>query len=119
MNTILEYILDELNYDIVCHELIVQCIKSKSPTNGPQLSWKDVLKKLLSDQVEIGEAKLKTPDILEFIAWRGSVSERISRAVECVNKAISSSTVYPYCICLRECVDRYEGEEQQESDQNS
>ena len=119
MNSVSEDILDALNDFLVYHELMAQIVKNASPENGPQLNWQDVLEELLLGEVEIGNIKLKTPDYTEFIAWKGTVNERISRAVECVNNKDPSDPGFSYYIGLRKNVDRYEGEEQQESDQNS
>ena len=108
MNNVSNYIYDSLNDDMACHALLVQCVKDESRRDGQQLSWKDILEELLSHDVEIGTAELKTTEYIEFIAWRGSISERISRAVECVNKAVSSDKEFAYWLCLRKNVDHYE-----------
>ncbi len=102
-------IIDLLNDDMVSHGLLVQCVEQNdSCGNGPKLNWKDVLEELLSREVEIGIAKSTSADYVEFIAWSGSVSERICRAVECVKKAVASDQEFAYWLCLRKNVDRFE-----------
>ena len=51
---------------------------------GPrQLSWDAVLGQLLlSAEVEIGIAKSVSANYVEFVAWKGEVSERVARAVK-------------------------------------
>ncbi|WP_298866275.1 hypothetical protein [uncultured Gimesia sp.] len=120
MNAISSYIVELLNDDMVSHGLLVQCIEEdESIHNRPQLKWTEVLENLLSGEVEIGIAKSKSEEYVEFIAWRGSINERISRAVEYVDKASTSDQEFAYWLCLRKNVDRYEGDEHQDSSQNA
>lgn len=118
MNTIISYILEILDDDIMHHGLFVQCVEEDEPGgNGPKLNWKDVLEKLLLRcEVEIGEAKIKSAEYVEFIAWRGNVNKRLSRAFECINQTIDSDKDFAYWLCLRKNVDRYE---HQDSSQNA
>jgi hypothetical protein len=112
MNAISRQILELLNDDMVSHGFLVQCVdEAESHGDQPALSWKDVLEELLSDEVEIGAAKSRSLDYVEFIAWRGTIDARISRAVECVDNAEPSDREFAYWLCLRKNVDRYEGEE--------
>lgn len=111
MNTITNYILDMLNDDIVSHGFLVQCIEQDEGwADGSQLNWKSVLNELISGEVEIGKAKTTSADYVEFIAWIGSASERISRAAECVNNSVGYDQEFAYWLCLRKNVDRYEEE---------
>lgn len=113
MNTISSYILEILNDDIMQHGLLVQCVEdARSGGEGLKWNWKDVLEELLlKHEVEIGETNLKSADYVEFIAWRGNLNERLSRAVECINQATGYDKEFAYWICLRKNIDRYEGEE--------
>ena len=106
------YVIELLNDDMMSHGFLVQCVaQNETDENGPQLTWRDVLEDLLSGEVEIGMVESKSADYVEFIAWKGGVDERLSRAVECVTKASASDQEFAYWICLRNNVDRYEGEE--------
>jgi hypothetical protein len=120
MNTISSYIVDLLGDDIVSHGLLVQCIELDQSCGGePPLTWKEVLEELLAGEVEIGIARNTLASYVEFIAWRGSVSERISRAVQSVNNAAAFDKEFAYWLCLRKNVDRYEEEQQQDSSQST
>ena len=111
MSTIADYILDLLRDDIVSHGLLVQCIEEDtSRDSAPQVEWKDVLKELLSGHVEIGVARSASPDYVEFIAWKGPIGERVARAAERVERASGADREFAYWLCLRENVDRFEGD---------
>lgn len=49
-------------------------------------------------------------DFVKFIAWRGTVEERVSRAMESVATAIGADKEFAYWICLRENIDGFEDE---------
>lgn len=69
-------VLEMLNYDMVSHAWLLQCVASE---NRSTLDWKEVLAELLSGDVEVGEVRQRSPDYLEFIAWKGTIDERVSR----------------------------------------
>ena len=110
MSTISNDILEQLNDDIIYHGWLVQCVEQNIDADEKSLlGWKEVLKQLLMlGKVEIGEAKIASPDYVEFIAWKGTVEERIARAVEEVDAANAYDRPFAYWICLRENVDRFE-----------
>jgi hypothetical protein len=113
MSTISNYILELLNDDMVSHGLLVQCVKQdKGADDGLQFEWKDVLRQLLlSGKVEIGVARSASHDYVEFIAWKGTVGERIARAIECVDSVSGPDQEFAYWLCLNENIDRFaEGE---------
>jgi len=109
MNTaddIREMLLDGLV--MVDHGFFVQSV-----TDGIDVEFEpgveDVLVELLSSRVvEIGEVKELHPGVIEFTAWRGTVSERIERAKNAVCKALGQDKHFAYWLRLREKVDRYE-----------
>lgn len=109
MHEISSYIVELLSDDIVNHGFFVQCVQdNKSSKNSPQLEWIEVLEDLLSSgEVEIGSTKAK-PEYVEFIAWKGTIKDRLSRAVECVNTASDFDRDFAYWLCLHENIDRYE-----------
>jgi hypothetical protein len=110
MNLMLKTIFDLLSNDIVSHGLVLQSVEEFN-RNGqqPQLQLDDVLKALLqSGRVEIGSAKKTSPDYVEFIAWKGTVEERLTRSTRCVNASNPQDREFAYWLCLRENVDRFE-----------
>jgi hypothetical protein len=115
--TVSNYILGLLNEDMVSHGLLVQCVEEYTRGDGGLLrDWKDVLGQLLlSGNVEIGDTQRTSLGYVEFIAWRGTVGERIARAIECADSATGPNHEFAYWICLQENVDRFEGEGHKES----
>jgi hypothetical protein len=113
MSTVSNCILELLNDDVVSHGLFVQCVEQdKGGNSGPQLEWKAALEQiLLLGRVEIGAAKLTSADYVEFIAWKGTVGERIARASDTVDSVSGPDQEFAYWLCLRENIDRFEGEE--------
>lgn len=103
-------LIEILQDDIVSHGLFLQylerlnCSKSSS-----EYHLVDVLNDLLrSGKVEIGNAKMVLPDHVEFVAWNGSVDERVERSVKAVIDAVGSDKEFAYWLSLRENVDRFE-----------
>jgi hypothetical protein len=107
MSKIASYVLELLSEDMVSHGLLVQSVEQENV----QLDWKDVLKELLSQDVEIGEARLASPTYVEFIAWRGPIEERVSRAVNRLESLTGPDREFAYWLALRKNVDRFEAEE--------
>jgi hypothetical protein len=99
-----------LNDDIVSHGLLAQCVEQfGSDAIHPQVRVKDLLEELLtSGKVDIGVARLASPDFVEFVAWKGSVVERTSRAMDAVAAASGANKEFAYWLCLRQNVDRFE-----------
>jgi len=114
MSTITEDILEMANDDMVSHGLIAQCLKqANTGENSREDRVEDVLKELLtSDKVEMGSAKATTADYVEFVAWRGTIEEKVSRAMEAVATANGPDKEFAYWLCLPENVDRFEGDDE-------
>jgi len=110
MNPVTAEILDELNSDIVSHGLIIQFMKDANVYEGlAAIRVEGVLSELLTTaNVEIGNANLAGPDYVEFIAWKGTVAERISRAMQAVNLLSGPDKEFAYWLCLRKNIDRFE-----------
>jgi hypothetical protein len=110
MSKILREILELLADDIVSHGLIAQSINQfNAEGQEPQLQLDDVLKELLSSGiVEIGMAKKVATDYVEFVAWKGTVVERVLRAKDSVNATTDLDREFAYWVCLQENVDRFE-----------
>lgn len=103
-------ILEMLDDDMVSHGLIAQCLEqSKSGTAPLEERIRRTLTELLaSGKVEIGVAKMAAPDYVEFIAWNGTVEERVSRAMAAVETANGPDKEFAYWLCLRQNIDRFE-----------
>jgi hypothetical protein len=94
-----------LNEDMVSHGWLVQCLEQggQSP-----LDWTPVVTELLSGDVEIGETRLASSNYVEFIAWRGTIGARVSRAAERVESLADSDREFAYWLALRKNVDHFE-----------
>ena len=110
MSTNANDILEQLNHDMVSHGWLVQCVKQDKTGNEPlHLRVTGILEELLmSEKVEIGETRLSSSDYVEFIAWKGSISQRISRANEAVERTSGPDKEFAYWLCLRKNADRFE-----------
>jgi hypothetical protein len=113
MTTITKEILEMLDDDMVSHGLLAQCVERTENDIRPMRERvKSALtESLASGKVEIGIAKMATPDYVEFIAWKGTVAERVSRAMEAIMIATGADEEFAYWLCLRGNVDRFEGDE--------
>lgn len=105
MSKVVNCILEMLNEDMVSHGWLVQCLDEQSP---PPSEWKTVLTELLAGEVEIGEARLASPEYVEFIAWNGTIEERVSRAAKRIESTVGSDQEFAYWLALRKNVDRFE-----------
>ena len=102
-------VLEMLRDDMVSHGFFVQCIADGGGHCALESRERALLTELLSSgKVEIGTAKLARPDYVEFIAWTGTIPDRISRAITAVRNAVGHDKEFAYWLCLREKVDRYE-----------
>ncbi len=110
MSKIGDEIIELLNNDIVSRGFLVQCIEqNKIAAISQTPNVNDVLEELLiSGKVEIGIAKMSNPNYVEFVAWKGTVSKRLSRAIETTYNVSTPDREFAYWLCLRENVDSYE-----------
>lgn len=106
MSTIADNIYEQLADDMVSHGWLVQCVEQE---NQSRLEWKSVLAELLARDVEIGDTRQASPEYLEFIAWTGTIAERVFRAEDCVNSSMPQDQEFAYWLALRKNVDRFEG----------
>jgi len=105
MSNIANCIYELLSRDMVSHGLLLQTVEQEG---DPRPDWKTVLGELLSEDVEIGEAKLASPDYVEFIAWKGTIKERVTRAVDRVATLAAPDREFAYWLALQKNVDRFE-----------
>lgn len=103
--------IDDLKEDLIYHGWLEQCVKQRVGKGTPvSLYVRKVLQELLkSGEVEIGVTEL-SPDHLKFVPWKGTVEERVSRALEEVDRWSDDVKPYAYRLCLRKNIDRYHGE---------
>jgi|HubBroStandDraft_1064217.scaffolds.fasta_scaffold833707_1 hypothetical protein len=106
MRTIVNDILEQLGEDMVSHGWLVQSVEQEDA----QLDWKTVLAELLSEDVEVGDTRVASPDYVEFIAWKGTIEERVSKAIGRLNSLSGHDREFAYWLALRKNVDRFEGE---------
>jgi hypothetical protein len=104
-------ILELLEDDMVSHGFLAQCLSQADFVGtASETRLEEALKDVLATKkVEIGLAKRTTPDYVEFVAWKGTIDERVKRALEAVANAGGSDKEFAYWLCLRENVDRFEG----------
>lgn len=114
MTTITKDVLEMLEDDMVSHGLLAQCAKQTGAgTETCETQLKDALTELLTTgKVEIGLARMTTPDYVEFVGWKGATEERVGRALEAVTDASGPDKEFAYWLCLRENVDRFEADDE-------
>ncbi len=84
-------LIEELHEDLLNHGWVEQAVKLRLGKDAPiSLYVQAILEEMLkSGEVEIGETRAgrrQGRDYLEFIAWRGTVEERIARAMKEVER---------------------------------
>lgn len=94
-------IIELLGEDMMSHGFLVQQVtNSRLPI---------LLAELLStNDVEVGKTELSKPDYVSFIAWKGTVAERVQRALAAVAQASDQDKEFAYWLALRKNVDRFE-----------
>lgn len=108
MTAITDQIIEELNDDMVSHGWLIQIIEEDENCHSPRPDLQIVLAEVLAKGVEIGVARSASPDHVEFIAWKGTIAERIARAVDQVKNCSGPDKDFAYWLCLRRNVDRFE-----------
>ena len=95
--------------DMLDRGIVVQLVADGGGDSPLESRVEAVLADLLtSGHVEIGEEKELSPGASEFVAWKGTVEERVRRAQEAVRAAAGHDKGFAYWLCLRGRVDRYE-----------
>lgn len=106
-------ILNMLSDDIVSRGLFAQCIQEveEDILSSSEKECELLRDLLVSDTVEIGVPMPLGINYIEFIAWKGTVENRVRRAMDAVANTIGHDKEFAYWLCLRKNVDRYEDEE--------
>jgi len=108
---VIDDILEMVKDDMVSHGLLAQCVEQATSNHQTSASIEKVLEELLTcGKVEIGTAKAVRDDFVEFVAWKGSVPERVTNAMRAVAAAQCADKEFAYWLCLRENADRFDGE---------
>lgn len=95
--------------DMVDRGFLIQCIAERGGSQPLKSRVETVLADLISSgNVEIGVTTELRPGVSEFVAWRGTVQERIRRAQDATSAAVGHDQDFAYWLCLRDNVDRYE-----------
>jgi hypothetical protein len=68
----------------------------------------EVIRHLLAESIEIGEARNIEGNYVKFIAWKGSITDRCERAFRQWESLHQSDREFAFWFCLRENVDEYE-----------
>jgi hypothetical protein len=103
--------------DLIYHGWLEQAVRLRVGKEAPvSLYVKTVLEEMLkSGEVEIGTEIRGDHGHVKYIAWSGTVEERVARALEQVERW-SGPEFHPawkscaYWLCLRKNIDGYEGE---------
>jgi hypothetical protein len=102
--------LEILKDDMLSHGLFSQYLNQFNQNAKPfeKLNLSDVLSELLkSEKIDIGNAVV-TADHVEFVAWKGTIKERVDRSRKAVLNATGPDKEFAYWLCLRDNVDRFE-----------
>lgn len=100
-----------LQDDIVSYAEFLQIVHEASEVVEGiiHISADYVLAKLLQEDVEIGHAELNAEqDRLKFIAWRGSIDDRIARVHHRRSAETKANAGYSSWLCLKSNIDTYE-----------
>lgn len=109
VSAIAQRVMESLQSDLVSTGELKQIISDVVPH---ETVWRDliaeVIRHLLAEGVEIGDARDTSGTYVTFTAWRGTISARCERAIKQME---SVDKIDPFCafwLCLRSNVDRYE-----------
>lgn len=99
-----------LDDDMLNHGLLSQHLQDQNESSPlSEEILRETLKTLLeSGKVAIGNARLKTPDYVEFVAWGGELNNQIERAISAISATQSPDKDFAYWLCLRDNIDRVE-----------
>lgn len=110
MTNIAAEVREELEHDLISHGLLLQFLRDGNcPEQIDESAAAHLLAELLAHgDIEIGVAQLTDRDYVEFVGWKGSISERITRAMMNVAQASPDDKEFAYWIAFSRNVDRFE-----------
>lgn len=104
-----DIVMSALQDDIVSYADFVQLVRNASCAETDVASCcTDVLRKLLTAGVQIGQTANQNGVHVKFIAWRGLVQERIERAQNVLRIASDLDRGFAVWLCLESRIDSYE-----------
>jgi hypothetical protein len=104
IESIVQNIKSELHHDLVSSGWLMQEVRE---ANGTTDCMEQVIRRLLSDGVEIGYA-IADGEYVKFIAWNGTIDERYRRAHHERQLSEGHDRSYAFWLCLHANVDEYE-----------
>lgn len=102
-------VMESLQSDLVSAGELRQIIANALPDKTIGSAFiAEVIRHLLEEGVEIGDARNTDGTYVKFIAWRGTVSDRCERAIRQVESVSGGDREFAFWLCLRDNVDEYE-----------
>lgn len=109
MSEIADAILEDLASDLSYHGIVEQCAKTCLGDSGN--TW-DVIASTLTELLSTGTVEIgftvAIPSFVEFVAWKGTVAERVQRAKNAVAEATDIDKTFAYWLCLTKNINRLE-----------
>jgi hypothetical protein len=102
-------VLESLQSDLVSAQEFLQILRDEGLDSNPRgLPFRAVLQQLLEADVHVGSVRNCDGKYVHFVAWKGTVAERCSRAI--LGMCSTSEGVADYCfwLCLDRNVDSFE-----------
>jgi hypothetical protein len=101
-----------LHEDLCSYSWFKQTVKSHLRSDKDLVSFeKEVIAVLLASEVEIGQALpavRNAEKFVKFVAWKGTISEKITRAYDLLEKQSQLDREWAFVFCLKLNVDEYE-----------
>ncbi|HEX2972896.1 MAG TPA: hypothetical protein VHP11_11215 [Tepidisphaeraceae bacterium] len=99
-------VIGSLQSDLVSVGELKQIISSVLPDKtGSREFVVEVIRHLLTEGVEIGEARNSQGTYVKFIAWKGSVGDLCERAIRQIESRSAGDQAFVFLLCLRSNVD--------------
>jgi len=106
---ILQNVKLALERDIVSYAELRQITRDSSPDgNDPTCSLEIIIAGLLDEGVQIGNALDIEGAKVKFVAWKGNVGERVSRACSELKSCAERDRDFAFWFCLSSNVDEFE-----------
>lgn len=104
-----EIVLESLQRDLVSAQELRQTLRDEGVDSDPQKSpIFTVLQQLLEAGVQVGSVRNLDGQYVHFTAWKGTIDERCSRAIQAMRSVPEGSADFSCWLCLEKNVDSYE-----------
>jgi hypothetical protein len=105
----LQIVKSALQNDLVSYDELRQLVICNLPNDvAESIAVEVVVRNLLAEDVQIGHTLNADGKYVKFVAWKGSISERIERARREAESAEECNREFAYWLCLSKNVDEYE-----------